>query len=147
MNCPAESHIDKQGLRTLKSGKSGVPVEWRGPIVSKCPRRGKAWCAGRKQSIRTLERPGVLAEHPYVVEEKDQLAVCVVLHAWWPDLISCCCEALIEPHVSLVCVRVGLSSISIQKVLWFLSWAEGVTGNHRFCDDSRSVMSGCGYSA
>ena len=131
---------------TLKSGKSGVLVEWCGPSVSKCPRRGKAWCAGRKHSIRTLGRPGVLAEHPYVLEEKDQLAVCVVLHAGWPYIYGCC-EALIESHVSLVCVRVALSSISIQKVLWFLSWAEEVTGNHRFCDDSRSVMSGCGYSA
>ena len=44
----------RKGLLTLKSGKSGVVVEWRGPSVSKCPRRGKARCAGRQRSIRKL---------------------------------------------------------------------------------------------
>ena len=96
-------------------------MEWRGPIVSKCPRRGKAWCAGRKQSIRTLERPGVLAEHPYVVEEKDQLAVCVVLHAWWPDLISCCCEALNQiACVTRVCQSWVIEHIDSKSFMVFV---------------------------
>ena len=68
-----------------------------------------------------------------------------LVHWWWclemgalptgPRTTSASCTVATSRRV---CVRVGLSSISIQKVLWFLSWAEGVTGNHRFCDDSRS---------
>ena len=67
-----------------------------------------------------------------------------LVHWWWclgmgapigPQTTSASCTVATSRRV---CVRVGLSSISIQKVLWFLSWAEGVTGNHRFCDDSRS---------
>jgi hypothetical protein len=61
-------------------GRPGVPADNEASVS----------CSGLVfwRSIRTF------------LEEKDQLAVCVVLPAGWPE-IYCCCEALIESHVSL----------------------------------------------
>jgi hypothetical protein len=93
------------------------------------------------QSIRTLGRPGVMAERSTrtLWKKKDQLAMCVVLRGYltWYSAVWHSSNRMCHSS-SCVSRLANRPSYGVEHVLTVFSWAEGVTGNQIFCDDSRS---------